>query len=220
MRLALKRLCIIGMCLVLFATPVLANNKYINDKMKITMRTGPGNDRKIISLLRIGDKVEVVQPGDGWTLIRLANGKEGWVISRFLTDKIPSNVELNLLKGKYQALINNAAKMKEENSLLKEENEKLNTEFVEIRKKLEKTTDDYNTLKTESKDFFKLQSKFKESSSKLAEETKKAKKFEDELTKLLWNQNIKWFLSGAGVLILGFIIGLSTKRKRRQSSLL
>jgi len=220
MRLALKGLCIIGMCLVLFATPVLADNKYINDKMKITMRTGPGIDRKIISLLRIGDKVEVVQPGEGWTLIRLTNGKEGWVISRFLTDKIPSNVELNLLKDKYQALINNAAKMKEENSLLKAENEKLNTESAEIRKKLQKTTDDYNTLKAESQNFFKLQSKFKESSSKLAEETKKAKKFEDELTKLLLNQNIKWFLSGAGVLILGFIIGLSTKRKRRQSSLL
>lgn len=216
----MKGLCIIGMCLVLFATPVLADNKYINDKMKITMRTGPGIDRKIISLLRIGDKVEVVQPGEGWTLIRLTNGKEGWVISRFLTDKIPSNVELNLLKDKYQALINNAAKMKEENSLLKAENEKLNTESAEIRKKLQKTTDDYNTLKAESQNFFKLQSKFKESSSKLAEETKKAKKFEDELTKLLLNQNIKWFLSGAGVLILGFIIGLSTKRKRRQSSLL
>ncbi len=216
----MKNSCIIVMCLVLFSTPVLAENKYISDTVKVTMRTGPGNDRKIISLLRVGTKVEVVQPGDEWTLVRLDNGKEGWVINRFLTDKLPSDIELNILKRKYEALRASASEMQEKNSLLKAENEKLTTEFAESRKKLQKTTNDYEALKTESKEFLKLQSKFKAASSKLTEQTKKAEKFEDELTKLLWNQNIKWFLSGAGVLILGFIIGFSTKRQRRRSSLL
>ena len=220
MRPIMKNLCIIGMCLVLFSTPVLAENKYVSDAVKVTMRTGPGNDRKIISLLRVGTKVEVVQPGDEWTLVRLANEKEGWVINRFLTDKIPSDIELKILKSKYQALKDSASQMQEKNSLLKAENEKLTTEFTVSRKKLQKTTNDYEDLKTESKEFLKLQSKFKAASSKLAEQTKKAEKFEDELTKLLWNQNIKWFLSGAGVLILGFIIGFSAKRQRRRSSLL
>jgi SH3 domain protein len=216
----MKNLCVIGMCLVLFSTPVLAENKYISDTVKVTMRTGPGNDRKIISLLSIGTKVEVVQPGDEWTLVRLDNAKEGWVINRFLTDKIPSDIELKILKSKYEALRASASEMQEKNSLLKAENEKLTTEFAESRKKLQNTTNNYEALKTESKEFLELQSKFKAASSKLAEQTKKAEKFEDELTKLLWNQNIKWFLSGAGVLILGFIIGFSAKRQRRRSSLL
>ena len=216
----MKGLCIIGMCLFLFSTPVLAESKYISDTMKITMRTGPGNDRKIISMLSVGKKVEVLEPGDDWTLVRLDNGKEGWVLSRFLTDKIPSDIELEILKSKHEALMANASKMREENSLLKAENKKLNTEFAVITKKLQKTNKNYEALKRDSKEFLKLQSKFKESSSKLSEQTKKAEKFEDELTKLLWNQNIKWFLSGAGVLILGFIIGFSTKRQRRRSSLL
>ena len=220
MRPIMKNLCIIGMCLVLFSTPVFADNKYISDTVKVTMRTGPGNDRKIIALLSIGTKVEVVQPGDEWTLVRLANGKEGWVINRFLTDKIPSDIELNLLKSKYDALKASASEMQKKNSFLTAENEKLTTEFAVSRKKLQKITDDFETLKSESKEFLELQSKFKAASSKLSEQTKKAEKFEDELTKILWNQNIKWFLSGAGVLILGFIIGFSTKRQRRRSSLL
>jgi len=216
----MKGLCIIGMCLILFSTPVFADSKYISDDMKITLRTGPGNDRKIISMLGVGKKVEVLELGDEWTLVRLNNGKEGWVISRFLTDEIPSDIELKILKSKHEDLMADALKMKEENSLLKAENKKLNTEFTVITKKLQNTSKDYEALKRDSKEFLKLQSKFKESSSKLAEQTKKAEKFEDELTKLLWNQNIKWFLSGAGVLILGFIIGFSTKRQRRRSSLL
>ena len=216
----MKNLWIIGMCLVLFSTPVLAESKYISDTMKVTMRTGPGNDRKIISLLRIGKKVEVLKAGDEWTLVRLDNGKEGWVINRFLTNKIPSDIELKVLKSKHEALMAKAARIQEENSLMKAENKKLSTEFSVSRKELQKTTNDYKALKTESKEFLELQSKFKAASSKLAEQTKKAEKFEDELTKLLWNQNIKWFLSGAGILILGFIIGFSTKRQRRRSSLL
>ncbi len=216
----MKNLWIIGICLVLFSTPVLAESKYISDTMKVTMRTGPGNDRKIISLLRIGKKVEVLKAGNEWTLVRLNNGKEGWVINRFLTNKIPSDIELKVLKSKHEALMAKAARIQEENSLMKTENKKLSTEFAVSRKKLQKTSNDYEALKRESKEFLELQSKFKASSSKLAEQTKKAEKFEEELTKLLWNQNIKWFLGGAGVLILGFIIGFSTKRQRRRSSLL
>jgi len=180
MRLIMKSLCIIGMCLVLFSTPVLAENKYVNDTMKITMRTGPANDRKIITLLGIGQKVEVLESGDGWTLVKLSNGKEGWVISRFLTDKIPSDIELKVLKSKHKALMVKAAKMQEENSLLKAENKKLNTGLAAGRKKLQKTSKDYEALKRESKEFMELQSKFKASSSKLAEQTQKADKLEDE----------------------------------------
>jgi len=154
----------------------LAENKYINDIMKITMRTGPGTNRKIIALVGIGQKVEVVRWGGDWTLIRLTNGKEGWVISRFLTDKIPSSIELKELKSKYKALMNEAATMQEADSLLKAENKKLSTKLAASRKKFQKTSNK--------------------------------------------NQNIKWFLSGAGILILGFIIGFSTKRQRRRSSLL
>jgi SH3 domain protein len=216
----MKSFCIMGICLILFSAPVLAESMYVNDNMKITLRTGPGSDRKIISMLSVGKKVEVLEPGDEWSLVRLDNGKEGWVISRFLTDKIPSDIELETLKSEHKSLMENASKIQKENSLLKAENEKLNTEFAAIKKQLQNTSKDFKALKNDSKEFLKLQSKFKETSLKLGEQTKKAEKFEDELTKLLWNQNIKWFLSGAGVLILGFIIGFSTKRQRRRSSLL
>ena len=67
MRSIVNGLCTIGMILVLFSVPALAESKYISDTMKITLRTGPGKDRKIISLLSIGQKVDVLQPGDEWT---------------------------------------------------------------------------------------------------------------------------------------------------------
>ena len=220
MKSIMQGLGIIGMCLVLFSTAVLAETRYINDRMQVTLRTGPANDRKIIALLNIGQKVEMLKPGEEWTLVRVPSGKEGWVVSRFLTDKTPSGIELKILKNKHNLLKVQASSLREENNSLKAENESLSTELATSQEKLKNLNNAYETLKTESADFLELKSKYKESTSKLADQTEKAEKFEEELTKLLWNQNIKWFLSGAGVLILGFIIGFSTKRQRRRSSLL
>lgn len=212
---------IVGICLFLLSTAVLAETKYyINDSMKITLRTGPAIDRKIIALLSVGQEVEILKPESDWTLIRLLDGKEGWVISRFLTDQTPDSIQLEALKNNHSALQTKAASLLEENEALKAENKKLGIDLKTSETKQEDLSKSYETLKKESKQFLDLQAKYKESTSKLAVQTQKAEKYEDELTRLLWNKNIKWFLSGAGVLILGFIIGFSTKRQRRHSSLL
>jgi SH3 domain protein len=215
-----KKFGIIGICLVLFSTAVMAETKYINEKMKITLRTGPAKDRKIIALLNIGQKVKVLKPGEEWTKVRLDNGKEGWVVSRFLTNKMPSRIELEILKNKHQALLARDALLLEENKTLKTENKTFGNDLAATKKRLQALNKSHETLKTASAEFLDLQSKYKKMSAKLAEQTQKANKYEEDLTKLLWNKNIKWFLGGAGVLILGFIIGFSTKRQRRRSSLL
>ena len=221
MKFYVKTLGIVGICLFLLSTTVPAETKhYINDSMKITMRTGPATDRKIIALLSVGQEVEVLKAENEWTLVRLLNGKEGWVISRFITDQTPESIQLEALKKNHSALQTKAASLMEENKALKDENKTLAMNLNTSETKQKSLNKSYETLKKESKQFLDLQAKYKESTSKLAAQTQKAEKYEDELTKLLWNKNIKWFLSGAGVLILGFIIGFSTKRQRRHSSLL
>lgn len=216
-----RTLSIVGICLFLLSTAVLAETKYyINDSMKITLRTGPAIDRKIIALLSVGQAVEILKAENEWTLIRLLDGKEGWVISRFLTDQTPDSIQLEALKKNHSTLQTKAASLMEENKALKAENKKLGIDLNTNETKQTDLSKSYETLKRESKQFLDLQAKYKESTSKLAVQTQKAEKYEDELTKLLWNKNIKWFLSGAGVLILGFIIGFSAKRQRRHSSLL
>ncbi|UCD31279.1 MAG: TIGR04211 family SH3 domain-containing protein [Desulfobacterales bacterium] len=206
---------------LIFLSPmVLAETNYISDSMKITMRTEPGKDRKIIALLNIGQKVDVLSPGDDWTLVQLPNGKKGFVLSRFLTNKTPSSIELNVLQNKHESLQANAASLLEENNAFKSKNEALTTELAATRKELQDLKNDFTHLKKGSAHFLELQKKYKTTTSKLEEQTKKAGQFEDELNKLIWNQNIKWFLSGAGVLLIGFLIGLSTKRQRRRPTLL
>jgi len=209
--------------IVLFSTVVQAETLYISDIIKITVRTGPGINHKIIAMIESDERVDVLKPEEpekDWSLVRIANGKEGWVLSRFLKSKEPDRLVLDRLKKKYNVLKKQAVSTIEENKVYKKENKKLNTE-LKTNKEISKTIkSSYETLKKESAEFLELKSNYEKTSSNLIEQTKKATELEEELTSLLLHQNIKWFLSGAGVLLLGFVIGFSTKRQRRRSSLL
>jgi SH3 domain protein len=124
------------------------------------------------------------------------------------------------LTQKYAAIETKHITLSEEKTRLQETVQRLTKDMQTSAKAMKGLQKEYDTLKSGSADYIKLKSEHQKTSAQLTDQTKRANKFEEELTKLLRNQNIKWFLSGAGVLILGFIIGYSSKRTRRRSSLL
>ena len=211
---------ILEIVLCSFSAAAHAERMYVNDVMEVTLRTGQGISHKIIAMVKSGQEVEAIQPGTEWTKVRLPNQKEGWMLTRFLTPKPPARLELERLKAAYQDLqAKTEAPMKEIDKLRKE-NEARRADLAAKEKAAKELKLAYETLKKESADFLELNSKFKKSAQQLQDQTQRANQFEEELSKIQLHRNIRWFLSGAGVLLLGFLIGFSTKRQRRRSSLL
>ena len=208
-----------GILLLLFSTPILAETMYVSDVLKLTVRVGKGQDYKIISVIQSGQTVEVLQPEGKWAFVRLPDGKEGWVLTRYLTSKITNNVKLQWLQKKHNTLTVQAATLLEENTKLKKEKKELDAMLKKAEKSVEELNKSYETLKTESADYIKLKSKYTKAASQLAEYTEKSELLEKELTKLEFKRTIRWFLAGAGVLLLGFLIGFGTKRQRRRTTL-
>ncbi len=212
---------VLGLLLILclFATAIHAKTMYVSDNLKITLRSGPSTQNKILAVLESGQLVEVVNLGDEWTQIRQANGKEGWVLSRYLTPNATHNLRLERLQGKHKNLMAQATALIEENNKLKAESRKLRSEFEANQKKMQQTSTEYETLKSESAEFLTLKTNYERAASQLVEQTAKAKKLEEQVSKMEMNYAIKWFLAGSAVLIVGFLIGFSTKRQRRRPSL-
>lgn len=67
-----------------------AQTVYVSDEFEITLRTGPGNDHKIISMPKSGNAMEILQKGEEWSRVRLPDGKEGWVLSRYISPTRPA----------------------------------------------------------------------------------------------------------------------------------
>ncbi len=217
----MRYLVFIGVLSILFSTAVQAETMYVSDLMEITLRTGQGIDHKIIAMIKSGKMVEVLEPADQWTRVRLPNGKEGWVVSRFLTSKLPNRIELKKLKEKHEALLALADSPYPEISKLKDESQKLKAELAVSEKTITALQASYETLKkSKSANLLKLQAGSKKSVARLSEQQKEVERLEEELSKLERRQYIHWFLSGAAVLFVGFLMGYSAKRQRRQSSFL
>ena len=205
--------------LCLFAPAIHAETMYISDNLKITLRSGPSTENKILAVLQSGQPVEVISDREEGTQVQQVNGKAGWVLSRYLTPNLTHNLRLERLQSKHKNLMTQAAELLEENNQLKAESQKLRTQFETTQRQIEKTSAEYETLKSEAAEFITLKANYERTATQLAEQTKKANELEEQVTRMEMNYAIKWFLAGSAVLIVGFIIGFSTKRQRRRPSL-
>ena len=81
MNFLLKCLRLLGLVLLLclFSASVYGETMYVSDVLKLTLRTGPSIENKIISVIESGQMMEIVDFGEEWSQVKLPNGKEGWV---------------------------------------------------------------------------------------------------------------------------------------------
>ncbi len=220
MKMQLKQMVLIGICLTFFSASGFAESMYVSDKLKVTVRSGPSTEYKILDIAESGQRVEVLETGEDWTLVKLASGKEGYVTTRYLVPGPTYAIRFNQLQVKQKALTQQATALLEENTILRAENKKLKSALNGTEKSLKKLDGDYQELKTGSAEFLSLKTKYKKISEQLAGQTQKADKLDKALSKVELNQYIKWFLAGSGVLLVGFIVGFSARRQRRRPSLL
>ena len=215
-----KHMVLWGIVLILFSGTGLAETLYVTDELKLTLRSGPSTEHKILSVVESGQQVEMLEPGEDWSLVRTTGGKEGYVLTRYLMPDPTHNVRLEQLQNKHKALMQQAATLLEENTRLKKEGSELKSALDGNEKALKKLRIDYEKLKAGSAEYIELKEKYKTASGQLAEQTKRAEALDEELRAIEINQYIKWFLAGSGVLLVGFIVGFSARRQRRRPSLI
>jgi SH3 domain protein len=209
-----------GVFIMAISGVVWAETMYVTDVLRLTLRTGQSTEHKIIAVIESGQEVEILESGEEWSSVRLTDGKEGWVLTRYLTPRETYNVKLKRLEDKHKNLRAQAASLLEENTKLNSENKKLKAASGQNEKALNRIQSDFESLKSESAEFIKLKTKYQKASKELNEKSQRLTDLEEQISRLELYHYIKWFLVGAGVLLLGFVIGFSTKRQRRRASLL
>ena len=220
MKQSICRLIITGLATLFFATMAHAETRYVTDKMQITFRTGPGNDRKILSLLNSGQPVAFLQPEGEWAKVSLPNGKEGWVLQRYLSAEVPCRIRIKDISQALEELKTKLEAVQRTGRQLETDKAGLAADLKKTRQTLAKTKQSYEKLKKDATGFLKLKTRYDKTVERLSKQTQKADALDQDLTSTLKKQNIRWFLGGAGVLLFGFILGFSSKKQKRQSSLL
>jgi len=212
----LTALSVIGLGVGLLLDTATAETVYVIDVLRLSLRSAPGGGYEAVAVVKSGQILEVVQTNEQWSQVRMPDGREGWVLSRYLTPKKTGALKLEILQKQHTALKEEAAARQIENAALKKENQIFRAELEQTAKRIEDVGRSYENLKKEAAGYLKLKENSKNTAAKLSKQQSKITALEKELSELDTQQMIWWFLAGAGVLLLGFIAGFSVKRQRRR----
>lgn len=77
----------LSMGLSLAPAKAASPTRYISDETVVTLRDGNGVDATVAALLSSGTRVELIEDdsGSGYARVRVAPGREGWVLARYLS---------------------------------------------------------------------------------------------------------------------------------------
>ncbi|BBO89241.1 hypothetical protein DSCOOX_24210 [Desulfosarcina ovata subsp. ovata] len=212
------RFWLVLMSLLILPAVCLAQTVYVTEEFEITMRTGPATDRKIISLIQSGKALQMVEKGDEWSMVREPGGKEGWVLNRYLTASQPCAMVLERVRQDYDVLVAMHDDLKQKYNTLASEKKVLDADLSQNRQERDELSQSYATLKKESSEFLKLKKRHQEVTQELEAEKTRSAKLDEENMQMKRNRIIQWVLTGGGIMLVGFFIGLFSSSRRKQRS--
>lgn len=199
-----------------------ATIKYITDEFEVTMRSGTSVSNSIVRMLKSGQAVTILEAdlASQYSLVEIEGGKKGYVLSRYLVDTASSKDRLEILQK-------SADDQKTLTASLQADIESLESDL-----KFEQSDNEAlkNTVLASESEL----SRVRDAASNTLDIVAKNETLESVLTQLradntaLNNENaslkdttkLDWFVRGAGVSLVAFIIGILVTRIRwrRQDS--
>jgi SH3 domain protein len=199
-----------------------AEQAYVTDNLKITLRTGPSTSNKIIGMLSSGNLVDLLGSEGDWSNIRTQvagnNAKEGWVLSRYLTTRQPAMIQIDAFREEN-------TRLKEQMAVLQQKMQDMDRLNGELTEKLNGTTKaldsldlDYKKLKQGSAEYLKLKEAYAVVESKLKKARQEVALLDESYKKIKYSERNIWFATGAAILLIGVICGvvLGRREKRRK----
>lgn len=197
--------------------------QYVTDNLAITMRSGKSNQHRIIRSLDSGTKLRVLETDKTYARVKTDDGSTGWVMKRYLVEEPAARTLLPPIKEKLAKLETKHSELREKyKEITKERND-----LAVIASKYEKLETRFNKVSEEASHLHKVASESEQIFQQNQELQRKTTSLEaqrdmllNELKELRNGNNKLWFLTGAGVIFIGILIGtlLTRNRKSKESS--
>ena len=220
----IARALILVTLLFLLATSLSwADTRYVSDYLLVTVRSGKGNQFKILETVPSGTPVTVLEEDKNYVKVLTPKGTEGYISRHYVNKSIPKSTQIKQLKKELSTLQQQLAAHQEnlqgnqsELTTYKKQLEKLSTQLTQTRKEQQDVTAKYNDLLQKSENILNLSQEneqFSEKNNLLNEELVVLR---DENKNFHRSNMIQWFLAGAGVFLGGWIIGKISRKKQRR----
>lgn len=189
---------------------VTAQTRYITDINYVPMRTGPGNEYRIIHRgLRTGTALVLLEENAGNGFSRVRNGEqEGFVPTQYLMDRPPAFRQL-------PAALEQAQKVAADNQTLEKMLDEREGQLRDATVELEKAKERWQQQQIEMKRLADISAEplaIERRNQQLVEENEQLKNqlqvLQVENHQLAKDTSLRWYLFGGGTIVLGILLGL------------
>ena len=218
----MNRLLLLVLLLIL-AGQLPAETRYVTDQLKITMRTGESNKHRIIKMLPSGTPVEVLSTNKktGYSKVRLADGKTGYVLTRQLLKEPVARDRLAALEKRIAELEADPNELSSRLARLSREYDQLQQAHRALQQEKARIQNELETLERTAANAVQIAQERKKLRKQVATMSRQLADQEQEIRELKNSSTQRWFLIGGGVLFGGILLGLILPhlrvRRRRDS---
>jgi SH3 domain protein len=210
----------IAIVLLLLATSVHAQTRYVSDRMIVELRRGPSTEYLILRNLEAGAAVQVLEDaGAGYSRVRVQDqGTEGFILTRFLTPEPIARDKLAAAESGLAAAKTRATELEQQVRSLTAELGGTKTDLAQTRSSHDQASKDLADLRTASANVVEIRDQNESLRQRLIQREREVEELTAANTRLASQDKQNWFIVGAGVLLGGVVIGLiapSLRRKRR-----
>ena len=201
---------------LLVSGTALAETRYVSDNLEITMRSGKGTSYGITRMLRSGTAVEVLEEDKdaGYTQVRISGGKEGWVLSRFLMKGRSARDRLAAAEKSLAELELENRKMETSMTALTDEKAALEQQLAALDGQTRNVSQELAEIKRTASSALAIDSENKDLKGRVVSLERQLQTLQQENEGLRDRTARDWFMVGAGVVLLGIIVGLIIPRIR------
>jgi SH3 domain protein len=193
-----------------------AETRYVSDRLEIQMRTGKGTQFRILRMLPSGTALEILEldKQDGYSRVRTSSGVEGWVLSRYLMQERAARDQLADAEKKLARLELENRKLKASLDDVQEVKGNIDSERGKLVKENRKLSQELEEIRRAASSALAIDAENTQLKSRIVAYERQAQSLQQENAGLKDRTARDWFMVGAGVVILGMIIGLIIPRIR------
>lgn len=195
---------------------------WISDKLEVQLRSGSGNQYRIVKSLPFGTALTVVEGSEtnGYTRVTLESGEEGWISTRYLSATPIARADIEENSKKLAALHEENQKLKAEVTALRTSKETAEKSSQEANAETARLNSEVTAIRQASANVLQIQNERDQLTQEKVNLESELETLKREKQALDASNKQDWFLIGAAVLFGGIVLGLILPRLswRKKSS--
>ena len=212
----MKRIRTLLILLLLAPPAALATTKYITDEFEVTMRSGTSTANSIVKMLRSGAPVTVLDEdlASQYSLVESEDGKQGYVLSRFLMDRPAAQQTLEVLEQQFAEQRARVEAQAEELRGLEAALAQARSDNETLKNTLRASEQELSSVRSAAANTLDILDQNKQLQSVVGQLQQEQARLVEENAELRDSTRLDWFIRGGAVSLIAFVIGILVTRIR------